>query len=148
MERLKKIALFLLKILKWPAIYLSVPVVVSIGFHFIMKLVGSSNTISDTFGNYALVLAGLIILFVIVASVVTSTFFTEYFLASTGIAALVYLLTSLFIKAQWSFESLYEFDTIKMYVFALLVVAVLIGDIIVLIARRIGRNIRNKKLSK
>lgn len=144
MERFKKIMLFILRVLKWPFIYILTPILISLVVH----IVTGGDTLLKTFQQHALLLAGLIIVFAVMESVVTSAFFTEYFLVSTGIAAGIFLLTTLFISAPEAWTEAYSFDTMKMAAFLIMTGAVLVGDLAVLCLRKIRRNIRNKTRSK
>ncbi len=138
-KKIWKVLVVLVKILRWPAVYYGVLIGGFYGFAWIFNLVQKEPmSITNVVGVYGLLIGAILALVMLLASVLTSTFFTETFLVSTGLAAGMYLLGSLFITAPYDWGTDYvEFDVMKMYVFLVLTAAVLIGDIIVLIFRKI-----------
>ena len=137
-ERLKNIVFIILRILRWPAVIVLLPVVVYLIFVGVLKT-------EQLIYNNAFLIVGAVIFVTYTGSVISSTFFTEYFLVSTGIASGLFLISSLFISnPNWTNES-FEFDTMKMTAIAILIFTVLLGDLTVLCVRKIRRRAKIKK---
>ncbi len=138
-KKIWKVLVVLVKILRWPAVYYGVLVGGFYGFAWLFNLAQEEPmTITQVVGAYGLLIGAILAIVMLLVSILTSTFFTDTFLASTGLAAGMYLMGSLFITAPYDWGTDYvEFDVMKMYVFLVLTAAVLIGDVIVLIFRKI-----------
>jgi len=150
-EKLKKIFNIAIKILKWPALYLSVLVI----FLYMVPSIIGSVKYERILSDYIVLAVIIILILTFVEGVVSSLFFTDCFLASTGIAAGIYLITSLFIKNRDVDLSSGDFDAAKMIACFALIFFVFLGDLSVFILRKIlnrniqkpKKNIRNKKLA-
>lgn len=138
-KKIWKVLAVLVKILRWPAVYYGVLIGGFYGFAWVFNLVQEEPMLlTEVVGKYGVLIGAVLAILMLLVSVLTSTFFTETFLVSTGISAGLYLIGSLFLTAPDTWGSDYvEFDVMKMYVFLTLAAAVLIGDIIVLIFRKI-----------
>ncbi len=142
-EKTKKALVILLKVIRWPLTYLLPPVIISLLFH---AFTGNEN-IENTMGEYGIQIAVIIVLFAFLEGIFTSSVFTDSFLASTGLAAGIFLVASLFFSVD-DFDSPIEYDTMKMMAVFILIGAVLLGDISVMLVKKIGRYFRNKKISR
>lgn len=138
LQKIRKVLTVLVKILRWPVVYYGILFGGLYGFYWIFTMLQGDQPIYEVVGKYGTLLGAVLAILTLLASFLTSSLFTETFLASTGLAAGMYLFASLFIKAPSSWGTDYvDFDTMKMFVFLTLVAAVLIGDIIVLVFRKI-----------
>lgn len=137
-QKVRKVLAILVKILRWPAVYYGILFGGLYAFYWILILLQGNQPIYEVVGKYGTLLGGVLAILTLLASILTSGLFTETFLASTGLAAGMYLFASLFITAPSSWGTDYvDFDTMKMLVFLTLVASVLIGDIIVLVFRKV-----------
>lgn len=136
---IRKILVILVKILRWPVVYYGVLIGGFYGITWLFTLgQDKAMTLTEIVGTYGVLIGAILAIVMLLISVLTSTFFTETFLASTGLACGMYLLASLFITAPYDWGNDYvEFDAMKMYTFLALAAAVLIGDIIVLVFRKV-----------
>lgn len=146
-QKIWKVILFLIKILRWPVVYYGGLIGGFFAIAWIFSVAkGEEVPLYEVVGQHALVISGILVAFMLVVSFLTSTFFTETFLVSTGLATGMYLLGSFFLSAPNNWASDYvEFDMMKMVVILILVIAVLLGDIIAFIVRKIlnKRNVQN-----
>lgn len=136
-----KVLKIIIKILRWPVVYYGALVG---GFYGITSLIfamqNEPTTLVNVVGEYGIVIGVALAVVMLITSILTSAFFTETFLVSTGLACGMYLIASLFITAPYTWGNDYvEFDAMKMYVFLALALVVLIGDIIAFVFRKILR---------
>lgn len=137
-QKIWKVLTVLVKILRWPVVYYGILFGGLYGFYWVFTMIQGNQPIYEVVGQYGTLLGGVLAILTLLVSLLTSSLFTETFLASTGLAAGMYLLASLFITAPSSWGTDYvDFDTMKMFVFLVLVASVLIGDIIVLVFRKV-----------
>ena len=139
----KDIVRWILKALRWPAIYIMPPAII---LFIIIPLFTSSDEFRSVSIVATTVLFFTILTLAFVGGIITSTFFTERFLVSTGIAAGMFALIGLFMptpsglveSAEWA--ALPEHRAMIMIVCFVLVFMVFLGDLIVLLARKIFGN--------
>lgn len=135
---MKKILLILIKILRWPAMYYGALLV---GWYGYFGIIGGIQGGGSIVNLNIWLLAGILILLVLAAGIITSALFTETFLASTGLAAGMYLVASLFFSSNLNYQNDdIEYDVMKMLVILVLVGTVLLGDIIVFVFRKMLKN--------
>ena len=143
----KKIVSVILKIIRWPALYI-LPIIFAVYILFFLTYsTNDTGYLKETLGKYSVLIVLLALVFAYIEGIISSTFFTDTFLASTGIAAAVYLLISFTLNAENYNSDYVAFDMMKMMAVIALVLFVLLGDLTVLITRKIKARVKRKTAS-
>jgi hypothetical protein len=147
-ELRKKILSIFLKVIRWPILLLGIPF---LSFYLPYVLSGEENFLKATTNDtvFFTMVGGFI--FGTVFSGIIGALITKSFISTTGIAALIYIVTSFFIKNSSMgmdtnpYENNISFENTKLLMIALMIALIFIGDLIALVGRLIRNRIGARK---
>lgn len=144
----RKLVRIILKILRWPVMLIGIP---ALSFFLPYLLSGEENLLAATANDTVFLIMVIGLLVGTIASGIIGALIKKSFLATTGIAALVYIVASFFIKKSSftegfnPYESTVSFENTKLIFVVLLIVLIFIGDLIVLTGRLIKDRMESKE---